>query len=115
MIPDWDAFETKTARFICDHGSYIDVIFDGDVCPVPILSNTRWVRVGVFAGNLSTTTPAQIVATNSILSDGGIPADPPPDVYNQLMEKLNMIDSIEDISKNRREFYKIITTNIFGQ
>jgi hypothetical protein len=65
------------------------VIFDGVVCPVPILSNTRRVKVGVFAGDLATTTPAQVIAMKSILSDGGIPADPPPDVYNQLMEKLN--------------------------
>lgn len=65
------------------------MIFDGVVCPIPILSNTRRVKVGVFAGDLATTTPAQVIAMKSILSDGGIPADPPPDVYNQIMEKLN--------------------------
>lgn len=78
------------------------MIFDGAVCPVPILSNTRRVKVGVFAGDLATTTPAQVIAMKSILSDGGIPADPPPDVYNQLMEKLNSFGE-EEFAKIEQE------------
>lgn len=88
---EWEKYETKTARFICDDTSYVDVLFDGTVCPIPILSNTHRVRVGVYAGNLKTTTPAYITSAKSILCDGGTPADPPDDVYNQLMEKLNSI------------------------
>ena len=89
---EWDELEVKTARFICDDASYVDVLFSGTVCPVPVLSNTHRVRVGVYAGNLVTTTPAYITASKSILCDGGTPADPPDDVYNQLMEKLNGFD-----------------------
>lgn len=86
---EWSEHKTKTARFVCDDATYYDVLFDDAVCPVPILSNTRRVRVGVFAGDLITTTPAYITAAKSILCDGGVPADPPDDVYSQLMEKLN--------------------------
>jgi hypothetical protein len=45
--------------------------------------------VGVYAGNLVTTTPAYITASKSILCDGGTPAAPPDDVYNQILGMLN--------------------------
>lgn len=88
---EWDKFETKTARFICDNNSYTDVVFQGMTCPVPVLSNTHRVRIGVFAGNLVTTTPANVVATKSILCEGGTPAAPTDNVYGQIMEMLNQV------------------------
>ncbi len=88
---EWDQFETKTARFICDNNSYTDVVFQGTTCPVPVLSNTHRVRIGVFAGNLVTTTPAHVVATKSILCEGGTPAAPTDNVYGQIMEMLNHV------------------------
>ena len=49
---EWDAFEYKTARFI--HGTtYTDVVFQGNLCPVPVLYNLTSFRVGVFAGDLT--------------------------------------------------------------
>lgn len=89
---DWDGVDTKTARFISENGVYQDQVFTGSDCPVPIISNTNYIRVGVFAGNLQTTTPARVQAARSILCGAGSPADPSPDVYNQIMEKLNQLD-----------------------
>ena len=86
---EWDAHSLKTARFIRDGGAYEDKVFTGNVCPVPILKNTISVSVGVFAGNLSTTTPAVIGCRKSILCDEGVPEDPPEDVYTQLLEKID--------------------------
>lgn len=86
---EWDGYQAKTARFIFDDRSYIDVVFDGDQCPVPVLKNTHDVIVGVYAGNLRTTTPAYLHAQRSILCGSGVPADPDPDVYTQLMAMLN--------------------------
>ena len=63
---EWDAHTTKTARFIWN-GSYTDVEFTGDTCDVPIITNTTEVTVGVFAGELTTTTPAEIGCQRSIL------------------------------------------------
>lgn len=88
---EWDKFETKTARFICDNNAFTDVVFQGTTCPVPVLSNTHRVRIGVFAGNLVTTTPAYVVATKSILCEGGAPAAPTDNVYGQIMEMLNQM------------------------
>lgn len=86
---EWDAFETKTARFIKEDGTYVDQVFSGNDCPVPVISDTYKIMVGVYAGNLSTTTAAYVPAKKSILCGGGAPADPEPDVFSQLMSVLN--------------------------
>lgn len=87
---EWAAYDTKTARFV--YGSrYIDVVFDGNECQVPIIANAYGLNVGVFAGNLHTTTPAYIRTERSILCGAGAPAAPSSDVYNEIMDKLNMI------------------------
>lgn len=88
---EWAAYETKTARFKYN-GSYTDVIFTGTDCPMPIVQNTYNVEIGVYAGNLHTTTSAYLPMKKSILCGSGSPADPEPDVYNQLMDKLNNLD-----------------------
>lgn len=92
MDEEWAAHETKTARFVKDDGTYHDQVFTGNDCPVPVISNTFGIRVGVFAGDLHTTTPAYIPAKKSILCGSSFPADPAPDVYAQIMEHLNQIE-----------------------
>lgn len=73
---EWDGYTEKVARFIInDH--YENVNFTGNTCPVPIITNTTIISVGVYAGNLSTTTPAFIKCKKSILcqnlTEGGNP------------------------------------------
>ena len=63
---DWDAYDTKTARFIWN-GKHMDVPFTGNECQVPIIKNTDEVKVGVYAGDIFTTTPATIPCKRSIL------------------------------------------------
>ena len=65
---EWDAYPTKTARFIWN-GKYWDQPFTGNVCPVPIITGATEVTVGVYAGDLCTTTPASIPCKRSILCD----------------------------------------------
>ena len=64
---EWDAYETKTARFIWG-GKYTDVLFEGTECPVPVIMDAYGVLVGVYAGELHTTTAAVIDTDKSILS-----------------------------------------------
>lgn len=85
---EWDAYDTKTAQFNVN-GKHIPVVFTGNQCKVPVITNTYAFHVGVFAGDLHTTTAARVPCKKSILCDSGAPADPPDDVYNQLMEKLD--------------------------
>ena len=85
---EWNAYYTKTARFITGE-TYTDVVFEGNICAVPIIKGVTSFSVGVFAGNLFTTTPAVIGAHKSILCDNGSPEAPSDDVYAQIMLMLN--------------------------
>ena len=70
---EWSAYPTKTARFIWG-GQYQDVEFAGDTCAVPIISGAHNCEVGVYAGDLCTTTPARIDCTPSILCSAAVPS-----------------------------------------
>ncbi len=85
---EWAEHDLKTARFVWN-GQYVDVVFTGDVCDVPVISNAKMCAVGVFAGDLRTTTPAMIPCSKSILCGSESPAEPSEDVYAQLMQIFN--------------------------
>ena len=85
---EWNAHAVKTARFKWNN-TYTDVVFDGNCVDVPIFSNTSQVEIGVFAGNLCTTTPAVIPCVRSILCGEGAPVEPTPDVYSQIIDMMN--------------------------
>lgn len=100
---EWDEFEVKTARFVYGD-KHQDVVFTGNECEMPIISNTKLISVGVFAGNLQTTTPAFIVAYKSILGDDSVPEEPPEDVYNQIMEKCNeAVDTAKKVEAETKD------------
>lgn len=104
---EWDEYSTKTARFVYNNGkNYTDVIFTGTQCAMPVLIRQHRVAIGVYAGDLHTTTPAIFPCRFSILCDGGVEPDPTPDVYNQIME------AIEDIPKGDDGFSP--TVNVFS-
>lgn len=63
---EWDAYETKTARFVWN-GHSEDVEFSGNVCNVPAIVGATICAVGVYAGDLHTTTPALVRCHKSIL------------------------------------------------
>lgn len=95
---EWGEHPVKTARFAFND-SYIDVVFEGETVSVPIITDTLYVAVGVYAGDLQTTTPALIATEKSILCGKGLPADPPPDVYAQIINLLNEHMGDEQIAK----------------
>lgn len=87
---EWLEYTHKTARFNCGPEP-IDVVFSGNICPVPKISNVTHFYVGAYAGDLRTTTPAYVSAKKSILCGSGSPKPPTPDVYAQIMEILNTL------------------------
>lgn len=90
---EWDAYEAKTARFIYTRAGkvrYQDVVFTGDTVQVPVLSMVQAVQVGVFAGNLRTTTPARIPCRFSVRCGTGEPEEPTPSQYDQIMALLEL-------------------------
>lgn len=90
---EWSAYDTKTARFVTSDG-YYDQIFTGNECSIPLFQDVAWVEIGVYAGSLTTTTRAYLRLEKSILCGGESQhPDPPEDIYNQIMDKLNEIPS----------------------
>ena len=90
---EWGAYQEKTARFTFRRDGidkYIDVLFSGNSCTAPILTNIERVSIGVYAGDLRTTTGAEIRCKKSILCRGGLKHEQPPeDVYNQILETVS--------------------------
>lgn len=86
---EWDSYDIKTARFeYAADGElkYQDVVFSGLSVSAPIITRAAFVEIGLYAGDLHTTTPARVPCRRSILCGSPTHADPPPDVYNQLLE-----------------------------
>lgn len=90
---EWAAHLAKTARFVFQKDGrlqYIDVPFVGSLVKVPVLSGIREVYVGVYAGDLCTTTPTKISCEKSILcGTGSEHEEPDPDVYAQIIDLIN--------------------------
>lgn len=94
---EWAEARVKTARFAYAQGAevkYQDIVFEGDTIEVPQLSNVREVRVGIFSGDLRTTTAAWVACEPSILCGSGAPDEPSEDVYNQIIDLLNRKNGI---------------------
>ena len=89
---EWNPQETKTVRFVYRRAGqlrHVDQVFNGDTVAVPVLQNTTELIVGVFAGDLHTTTPARILCEQSIRCHGGAPEEPRENVYDQIMSLLS--------------------------
>ena len=85
---EWEAYENKTARF-CYNNSYVDVVFTGNECPVPIISGTYFFNIGVYAGNLRTTTPARVPCKKSILCGSESESSVSQEVKNEFLDVLD--------------------------
>lgn len=88
---EWDEYEIKNAVFNFKRNGKkktIEVVFTGTQCNVPILSGIDEVEIGVYAGELQTTTPAKFACRKSALCDVSKIEDVPKDVYSQLLELL---------------------------
>lgn len=88
---EWDEYEAKTARFVrLQNGApvYTDVLFTGTTAVVPPVYDTYELLVGVYAGDIHTTTPARIPCIPCITDGAPVHDIPAPDVYNQLLQYL---------------------------
>ena len=86
---EWDRYAQKTAHiryFRNGRYQYDEVLFEGD---------TVEAEIGVFAGDIHTTTPARSPCARCITDGAPVHADPQPDVYNQLLEYLAAIQNGE--------------------
>ena len=85
---EWEKEPLRIARFIWNK-QYVDVQFTGDTCEVPVVSKTNNLAIGVYAGDLRTTTPAILTCYTSILSEDVIEHSITPSEYEEIMKMLN--------------------------
>lgn len=93
---EWRELNNKVARFTYtrDGREYFqDEPFTGNVVNVPILSDISEVRIGVYAGNLCTTTPARIPCQRSILCGDAVEQISPE-------EKASLEARVDALEKN---------------
>ena len=90
---EWADYDTKTMRVRHYDGTVIDCIFTGCSCSLPIITETCMIEIGLFAGDLITSTPAVINCIRCIRDDDGPVQDPTPSIYDQLLAKLNELGS----------------------
>jgi hypothetical protein len=92
----WAAEKTKTVRFVWNSKGrtyHKDVPMDGDTLNMPVISNTLAVLVGVYAGNLRTTTPVKIHCEPSILCCGGQEENIDSGAFAQMQAELKILQS----------------------
>lgn len=77
---------TKTLRVVNDKGKIIqDIVFEGNSVELPKIADTAHIGIGVFSGDLTSTTKLILACRKSILEDDGAPLPPSEDVYNQVI------------------------------
>ena len=99
----WDPYPVKTAVFVWNRKLETfstTVAFEGDTVAVPRLPAVSKLYVGLTAGNLQTTTAAEIPCRCSVLGSGGQePEAPTENQYDRIMELLSgKIDPVSAIS-----------------
>lgn len=91
---EWTATALKIARFVYVQGGAVkhqEVEFTGNTVAVPILYDIQEVQVGVYAGDLQTTTPARILCDRSILCGDGMPDVLPPSPKELLQAQVDAL------------------------
>lgn len=83
--------DAKTLRVVNDKGEIItDILFYGNTVELPKVYDTKHIGIGVYEGDLKSTTELILFCKKSILDYDGDPIKPPPeDVYNKIIEGLN--------------------------
>lgn len=99
---EWQAHNNKIGVFAynrCGEWQSEKVLFEGDTCPVPALHGVRSVWIGVTAGDVRTSTPADVSCRMGATDFSDTDEPPSADVWGQILAKLDElqteIDEIE--------------------
>lgn len=92
---EWSAYDSKTMRVIYMDSTYADTVFAGDSVALPPVPVPGCVQIGLYAGDIHTSRMAILRALSSVRSASGAPANPTPDVYDQLMELIKGLGSVD--------------------
>lgn len=90
---EWDAYDLKTMRVLwiditTGTPRYIDVPFDDNSAVIPAVYNAYEIAVGIYAGDIRTTTPARIPCDRCITDGSVVHEAPSASVYEQIIDLL---------------------------
>lgn len=93
---EWSAQEIKTARIawtdtFSGQPRHTDVPFILGFAAIPAIADAYEVRIGLYSGNIMTTTPATVPCVRCITDGETYHEDPEPDTYAALLELLKRI------------------------
>lgn len=115
---EWADLNNKVGIFAYNDATahkwaYQTVLFSGNTCTVPILRDIHCVYVGVTAGNVRVTTPAKVPCRLSISDYADTEEPPSADVWEQILAKLDELQTEIDEIKEGEVWEKIcqVTTS----
>ena len=92
---EWE--ESKTLRIVNDKNETISELpFTGNSVEIPYITNTDYIKIGVYAGYIKSTTPLTISCEKSIMDSGETPAPPEDDVYVKIMKDIGELSAKVD-------------------
>jgi hypothetical protein len=97
---DWEGINAKTAVFVYGD-TPIHQPFTDNICEGVEIRNATLCAIGVFAGDIKTTTGAVIECKTSIRDLGGVPKPPSKEVYDKIMDLLN--EAISNVGMTEEE------------
>ena len=109
---EWQAHNNKIGVFAynrCGEWQSEKVLFEGDICPVPALHGVRSVWIGVIAGDVRTSTPADVPCRMGATDFSDTTEKPPEDIWAQILAELDElqaeIDEIKESGGGGAEVY----------
>lgn len=93
---EWQAHNNKIGVFAynrCGEWRSENVPFEGDTCPVPALHGVRSVWIGVTAGDVRTSTPADVPCRMGATDFSDTEEPPSADVWGQILAKLDELQT----------------------
>lgn len=99
---EWQAHNNKIGVFAynrCGEWRSENVLFEGDTCPVPALHGVRSVWIGVTAGDVQTSTPADVPCRMGATDFSDTNEPPSADIWGQILAKLDELQTeIDEIN-----------------
>lgn len=94
---EWDTYDLKTMRVVwidimTGIPRYIDVPFSGNSAVIPAVYNAYEIAVGIYAGDIRTTTPARIPCDRCITDGSVVHEAPSASVYEQIIDLLGQLE-----------------------
>lgn len=93
---EWQAHNNKIGVFAynrCGEWRSENVLFEGDTCPVPALHGVRSVWIGVTAGDVQTSTPADVPCRMGATDFSDTNEPPSADIWGQILAKLDELQT----------------------